>query len=553
MKKTIKDYGLYILITLGLLVYELVAARTLNPLYYEGAIFWAVAVSLYTLAWSVKKIGSLRMVQDENGRMRPMFTERKPFPKVQKYALIGIWSFLFLMFVYSSVIFQVGKYKNQMPENDRIPFESRMKSIDTKQIPIVDESMAKMLADKKLGERQALGSQVYVGEPTIQQVNGKLVWVAPLHHSGFLKWVTNMSGTPGYIIVSATDTQDVTFVEDYKVKYHPNSYFFHDITRKARFSGGLFTGITDYSFELDDSGQPYWVITTYKNTAGFNLPEATGAILLNATTGKSEKFAINELPEWVDRVQPEEFVLRQLNNKGKYVHGIFNFTNKDKYKTSDGDIIIYNDGNCYLFTGLTSIGADESAIGFVMIDMVTKEPVWYDLSGATEEAAQKSAEGNVQQYGYRASFPLVINLDGVPTYFMTLKDSSGLIKQFALVNVKDYLIVGVGDSVQGAINSYKKVLVSGSSGDTQLPEGTEKKTLQGKVSRIASETKDGAITYRLIVDEQADIIFFASSSLSDELALTKEGDKVKIEYYDTGSPIVQAESFDNLQFKQRTE
>lgn len=547
-----KQYGYYVLVALALVLYELVAAVSLSPFYYEGIFFWAVAISLFTVVWAIKKIGTLRIVKDDNGRPKPMFLENKPFPKVAKYSLIAVWGFLAVMFVYSSVLFQVNKYKNQMPETQKVEFAKSVKEVNIKDIPIVDQKMAKQLAEKKLGERDALGSQVYVGEPTIQQVNGKLVWVTPLHHSGFLKWLTNRSGTPGYIVVSATDTQDVTFVENFKIKYHPNSYFFDDVGRKVRFSGGLFTGITDYSFELDDNGQPFWVVTTYKNTAGFNLPEATGAILLNASTGETSRYSIADLPAWVDRVQPEEFITRQVNNKGNYVHGIFNFTNKDKFKTSEGDIIFYSDENCYFFTGLTSVGGDEAAIGFIQVDMVTKQPTWYTLSGATEKAAQKSAEGNVQQYGYKASFPLVINLEGVPTYFMTLKDSGGLIKQFALVNVKDYLLVGVGDSVKSAVNNYKKVLVSSSDPD-QKPAETSRKTVTGKVSRIAGELKEGNVTYKVIVSEKKDMIFLVNANSSDELALTKEGDRVKIEYFDTGSSIVQVESFDNLEFVQKKE
>ena len=104
-------------------------------------------------------------------------------------------------------------------------------------------------------------------------------------------------------------------------------------------------------------------------------------------------YSIDEVPEWVDRVQPESFIVNQINNKGEYVHGIFNFSDKDKYRTSQGEAIIYNNDDCYLFTGLTSIGQDESAIGFMMVDMVTKEPILYQMNGATEKSAQQSAQG----------------------------------------------------------------------------------------------------------------------------------------------------------------
>ena len=194
---------------------------------------------------------------------------------------------------------------------------------------------------------------------------------------------------------------------------------FDDLLRHTRFSGGLFNGITDYSFELNDDGKPYWVVTTYSNKIGFGLPEATGVLLVDASTGRIERYTVETVPEWVDRVQPEQFIIQQINNRGEYVRGIFNFANKDKYKASRGQAIIYNDGNCYLMTCVTSVGSDESSIGFMLVDMVSKESFLYEMAGATEYSAQRSAEGKVQHLGYKASSPIIINISGQPTYFMT--------------------------------------------------------------------------------------------------------------------------------------
>lgn len=180
-------------------------------------------------------------------------------------------------------------------------------------------------------------------------------------------------------------------------------------------------------------------------------------LTVNATTGETTQYTIDTLPEWVDRVQPESFVMDQIQNQGTYVHGIFNFSNQDKFRPSQGDIIIYNGARCYLFTGLTSVGSDESAIGFILVDMVTKESNIYQMSGATETAAQSSAEGKVQQFGYRASFPMIINLDGQATYFMTLKDNAGLIKQYAFVSVSNYTNVGTGETIDSALRNYRQV------------------------------------------------------------------------------------------------
>ena len=320
----------------------------------------------------------------------------------------------------------------------------------------------------------------------------------------------------------------------------------------ARFTAAPFTGLTDYSFELDDSGQPYWVITTYKYLRGFSLPEATGAVVLNCSTGESQRYSIDELPDWVDRVQPEDFIVTQLNNKGEYVHGYLNFSDKDKYRTSPGETLIYNDGSCYLFTGLTSVGGDESAIGFVMVDMVTKEPHLYRISGATETAAQQSAQGEVQQYGYQAAFPLIVNLNSRPTYFMTLKDNEGLIKKYAYVSVEDYQTVGVGDTIDEARLSYEKALRAG--GSTMVGNvNSELTSLTGTVQRIGSEYNSSGSTYYLVLNEHPELLFSVQGSLSAELAITQPGDQVKVEYYPATSQAQELTSFDNLQFEQETQ
>ena len=196
------------------------------------------------------------------------------------------------------------------------------------------------------------------------------------------------------------------------------------------------------------------------------------------------------------------------------------------------------------------MGGDQSAIGFVMVDMVTKEPHLYRISGATETAAQRSAEGKVQQFGYQAAFPLIVNLNSRPTYFMTLKDDEGLIKQYAYVSVEDYQTVGVGDTVAEARLSYEKAL-KGSPGGAQIGNANaELATLTGTVARIGSEYGTSGTTYYLVLSEKPELLFSVQGSLSDELALTREGDRVKVSYYPRESGTQELTEFDNLQFTQ---
>lgn len=537
--------------TLFLLGYIFFESPILNPFYYEGAVFYCVAITAYVLVWALLKFGTISF---ENMSSRGAahafnYVPQRKFPKWVKILIIAPWAFLIVMTIGSSVLFHSKAYRDQLGVPEVTQFSTDVQPVDVNQIPIVDKALALKLADKKLGERQSLGSQVVLGVPTIQMVDGNLIWAVPLHHSGFFKWLTNMSGTPGYIVVSATDVSNVDYVDGKPVKYHPGSYFMHDLKRKVRLSGALFEGITDYSFELDDSGQPYWVVSTYKNRCGFNLPEATGVIVLNATTGEMQQYGMDNVPEWVDRIQPENYIINQINNQGEYVHGIFNFPDKDKFRASDGSMIVYNNGNCYLFTGLTSVGQDDSTIGYVMVDMRTKHVRRYEMNGATERAAQNSAQGKVQHLAYSATFPLILNVNQQPTYFMTLKDKEGLIKQYAMVMVTNYSVVGTGETIPAAIKDYQQAMRNmGLKPD--IGQTAQQSVVTGTVLRIAAEDAGDGLTYKLLLEETSGRIFTVSAELSEELALTQPGDRVRLEVYENTGGIVAASSFDNEMFSQ---
>ncbi len=507
-----------LIVFFGIVIF--LAYPNLSPFYSDGLALWGFFIAVFIIAL---------LFHSGVAKLSGSTVKLQKFHPAYIVVIAAPWVILIAVNIFSLPLFHSASYRDQMPQPEARTFTSDVQPIDVSQLPIVDSALASNLADKKLGEKPALGSQVTLGDPTIQKVDGKLVWVVPLLDSGFFKWLANTGGTPGYIIVSATDPSDVTYVDKYNIKYQPNAYLLDNLARHTRFAGGLFTGLTDYSFEIDDSGKPFWVVTTYANRLGFALPEATGAIVVDAQTGKTVRYTIANMPKWVDRVQPEDYIMTQLANRGNYIHGIFNFSNKDKFQTSDGDLIVYNNGRCYLYTGITSVGSDESATGFVLIDMVTKKPYLYNMSGATEYAAQTSAEGKVQNLKYVASFPLITNVGGQPTYFMTLKDDAGLIKQYAFVSVSDYSIVGTGETIQSALDDFNQSMMSSPQGNV-INTNENKQTLEGIVTRFAAESQSGSTIYEFMIDKAPGKIFTATYDISDQLALTKEGDKVKLTY-----------------------
>ncbi|BDD11409.1 hypothetical protein FUAX_38410 (plasmid) [Fulvitalea axinellae] len=487
--------------------------------------------------------------------------ENSKYSKILPIFLGLVAGYLVLANVFSSwALFHSDDYRNLIGTvKEGKDFSERIAPISTEDIRIVDKGMARRLGDKMLGSKPALGSQTDLGEFSIQSVNGKLYWVAPLLHSGFFKWLSNGDGTPGYVMVSANNERDVRLVgtvggAPVRIKYQPNAYFFDNLYRHTYFDGNITRGLTDFTFEIDDNGKPYWVITGYKKKIGFSGNEAEKVIVMDPATGDTEYFDIDKAPAWIDRIQPEHFIASQLKDWGEYVHGYWNFSNQGKLTITDGLTLVYgSNGKSYWYTGLTSVGADDGTVGFALVDTRTKQTTWYPLTGATEEAARQSAMGKVQEKGYEASFPVAYNINNVPTYVMSLKDNAGLVKMIAMVSVQDYSIVGVGANVKEALRDYKGVL-NGKGNAIATSSNVASFEIETEVVRVGADTRNGNTFYYMILKGFENKVFVGGSTISNEIPITTVGDRVKVSYDDGGNELVDINSFDNLEFQlQKTE
>lgn len=471
--------------------------------------------------------------------------------KVWMYVIGLLLVYIFVLPIFSSRLVQTQKYQQMIGKvANGNQISDHIAPISLNEIRVVDEELAYLLGEKILGSQPALGSQVHLGEFYIQKVNNKLYWVAPLLHSGFFKWLNNKEGTTGYVMVSATNERDVKLVQSLnknpiKIKYQPSAYFGDEIHRYVYLNGYTSTGLTDFTFEIDDVGKPFWVVTKYDKKIGFSGNEATGVIVVDAHTGGIKEYTIANTPAWIDRIQPISFIEEQLNDWGELVHGYWNFSNADKLQITEEMMLVYGkDNKSYWYTALTSVGKDESTVGFVLVDTRTKKTAFYKQSGATEYAAQNSAQGKVQEKGYYASLPIPYNINNIPTYVMTLKDKGGLVKMFAMVSIHDYTIVGVGNTMRETLMAYKNAY--NMSGDVIKPEAsTDKKTIKTDVTRIQNDVKNGNSFYYFTVQGESKI-FIGSSQLSNQLPITRVGDQVEITYDADIEEVIDVSSFKNF-------
>ncbi len=470
--------------------------------------------------------------------------------------LIGVailYAFV-LPFFTSHPVFRNQDYRaliGKVKDGDKLT--KQIAPISMNEIRVVDEELAYLLGEKILGSQPALGSQAQLGEFFIQKVNGKLYWIAPLVHSGFFKWLNNSEGTTGYVMVSATNERDVKLIQEVngkpiRLKYQDEAYFQSDMRRYLYFNGYNTVGLADFIFEIDEKGTPFWVATKYKKEVGFSGNNATGVVVLNAQTGDITEYDIKNTPTWVDRIQPISFIKDQLNDWGEYVNGYWNFSNENKLQITEDLTLVYGkDNKSYWYTGITSVGKDESAVGFVLVDTRTKETTFYKQSGATEYAAQSSAQGKVQEKGFTASLPIPYNINNIPTYVMTLKDKGGLVKMYAMVSIADYTIVGTGNTMREALTAYKTAF--NSSGNKINPDSkSAKKVIESVVVRIQNDVKNGNSFYYFTVKDYPNI-FVGSSQISNQLPITAVGDNVKISFDLDNEEIIDVSTFENISLK----
>lgn len=433
----------------------------------------------------------------------------------------------------SSPIINAKKYQKLLTVENG-DFAKDIKELSFDQIPILDKDSAKLLGDRKMGSMVDMVSQFEVDE-LYSQINykDKPVRVSPLRYASIIKWFTNQSeGIPGYIRIDmATQTTELVKLEE-GIKYSTSEHFNRNIYRHLRFSYPTYI-FNELSFEIDDDGVPYWIAPVKKFNIGLFGGETVGRVVLcNAVTGETEDYAIEDVPEWIDHAYDADLLVELYDYHGTLKHGFFNsiLSQKDCLKTTDGYNYLAIDDDVWVYTGVTSVNKDQSNVGFVLMNQRTMETKFYEVEGATEASAMSSAEGQVQNLKYKATFPLLLNIAGEPTYFVALKDDAGLVKKYAMVNVQKYQIVAVGNTVSECETNYLGLMEQNGiqvERDSVNAEKTE--TISGKIRKIAQGVIDGDSHFYLML-EGSDEIFDVSVVDFIDIIKYDVGQEVTLEY-----------------------
>lgn len=513
----------------------------------QDAAFWVlIAVALFLsvfvgrMANGIKDFGLITVSKRTGSKGRKKNYSKFNFELKPYIAPIVIICLVLILHIFGSPLFNSAKYAAILQVQETEFSKDIPESAGTDSIALMDTASAQMLGDREIGSLSNVVSQFDVSNDYSQiDYNGKPIKVSALEYAGFFKWINNKEqGVCGYVTVDPV-SMTASYNEAKGMKYVPSAYFFEDATRYIwlKYPTTMFGNV---HFEIDEQGNPYYIASTYKKAVGvFTGKTVDGCIILNPVTGETEKYDLENVPKWVDIVFYGDLLCTQYNWNGKLQNGYLNsligkkgckqittYYYDESEENDQAPVCDYGyvakDGDIWIYTGVTSLNGDSSNIGFLLANERTGESHYFNIAGADEKSAMASAEGEVQEKGYQASFPSLINVNGNSTYIMVLKDAGGLVKQYAAVNVEQYNIVTTATTQKECISKYKALL--GIEESEQSGEDTTNQTV--KISDIKYIDINGN-TYIYLIDEKENI-FKAKASSHEEMLLLKKGDTVEL-------------------------
>ncbi|NQI69776.1 hypothetical protein HO594_01140 [Streptococcus suis] len=498
--------------------------------------FWVFVLQSTALAWLIllfsNPAGLVQQATKMSGRQRQVTTYNIN-PKLPAFlSWTGrLWLLVVLALVglgiFNSPIFRAKDYAAVISVTDA-DFKSDFPETDISKLALLDRASAEKIGDTYLGTIDKV-SQFGISDDYRQITIGQQPFrVSPLEYKSFWKWLSNHQDGIGYYVKVNQTTGKAELAKLSKsMHYSDSEYLFNDTLRHLRMQYPT-TIFGKPSFEVDDEGNPYYIATTYQPKFGLSSNDPTGAIVLDAVTGESKEYSLADIPEWVDRVYSANNVISRVDDHYTYQNGFWNtiFSQTGVKHTTDSYNYISIGSDIYLYTGITSATADSSNLGFILVNMRTREITNYKLASATETAAQESAEGEVQEKGYQATAPSLVKLADTAYYLVSLKDDAGLVKSYALVDAEDYQQVTVNNDVANLISQVTGRDATSLAGLTATGTGEaneETEVISGKVEALASQMIAGSTVYYI---QSAGQIYKvkATEDSTDKLPFIKVGD-----------------------------
>ncbi|WP_278837929.1 hypothetical protein [Ligilactobacillus saerimneri] len=368
-----------------------------------------------------------------------------------------------------------------------------------------------------------------------QYYQGKPVYVVAVEYAGFWAMVRSGRQIPGYFIIDATSQNATPRFIKQPYRFATSAYFNDDAFRQIYRHNPTWLTMSSPQLEIDNQGIPYWVQTVYKAEVFTHRPNyrRLHVVVMNAQNGHQKTYSLAQMPAFIDEGITSEAAAELNSYYGTAVHGFWNryFGKADIIKPTnngpeDGVTSIFNrDGSVSYFTDFTNPNTKaDSAMGYSMINARTGHLTYYAASGIMDSSgAKENADQNYKAQQWKAAMPILYNINGRPTWVMTILDKSAAIRGYYYLDAQDQSLHGNGDTPTAALDAFRQSLTESGAKVANTP-GAKLQVVTGTADRVALVTNKNKVMFTL---KDSATVYTVDTNDFAQANLMRPGDKLK--------------------------
>jgi hypothetical protein len=396
-----------------------------------------------------------------------------------------------------------------------------------------------------------------LGPATLQYVNSQMWYVFPLEFDGAGNKARLHAIVPGYIMVSAQDPNA------FPVEHYDGLYSMiislgggqgSDPVRWAYDHGYSGYLLDDPTLEINDQGLPFYTVTMLRPRVGWTFDAPVGVLVINAHTGQISRYALDDVPYWVDRVYSQQMAMTIANWYGEYSQAGFQgvgSSNANRFEVSGAPVMVYTgSGHPVWRMLLTSFNSDNSVSKIIEMNAATGAMrVYTPQLPMGVEAPVLQAFDNASGVGaslvkadhYQAVDLALHVIYGQLTWMATYEPQGSNPSFVGLGFVDAYQAtannVVFGSSKSVALANYLTQLASQGSANGAAPEqGGQYQTITGKITAIGWDVTGGQKYWYITLSGQPGHVYVGTvSSVGPALVLAQTEDRVTITVLNVGA------------------
>ncbi|WP_204120368.1 MULTISPECIES: hypothetical protein [Levilactobacillus] len=531
----VSTYVIFYLVALGI-VFSLLPSKTPASLIGMNLIYGILYLPLLLISSPQAKVEVERKAKRPRNLFEQNFNFRLPRINFGTKLAAGVLAILVVLGLFGSLQtrFGVKAVYNSL----------RIKTVKT--APLLDKNATpiaispKTVRNKMNKAMSTVPNTSYykLGDLQTQVVKGKTVYIAPVEFDGFWRW-QRARNTPGYFIIDATNVNAEPHFVKQSMKYTPSAYLFDDAQRVIynRFPSWVQEG--QPQLEVNDQGEPFFIQTVYKArgvSRRINY-RSLHVVVLNAKTGATHLYTAAGAPAFINESIASSTAAEMNQIFGRYGNGFFNaYFNKTGVKlpnsngTEDGVTPVADKhGNISYFNDFTSPKTSaDSTMGYSMINARTGTLTYYtgkNIGVMDSDGAKKIAEKEYVAQKWSATMPIMYNIDGTPTWVVSLLDSTGAFRSYAYIKAADQSVKAYATTAAQALDQYRVQLAA--AGSTASSTATKLTKVNGIVTRVAI-VPNGSTQSVLFAIKGNDYLWSVGTGDYPKAALLKAGDQVKL-------------------------